>query len=90
MSITTTVTAVATIALGPSFSASTTSSGRPPKPACTADASIIATVIDSEIAASGWTSPLANQSSVSRGVVAESSTLQTHSINIRTPDANHV
>ena len=46
--------------------------------------------MDSERAESGCTSPLANQSSVKRGVVAESSTLQTHSINISTPEANQV
>ncbi len=89
-SITTKVTAEATIDFGPSFNASTINSGRPPKPACTAEASIIATVIPSDNPASGRTSPVANQASVSRGVVAVSSTPHTHSISNSSPLANHV
>ena len=88
--MTTTVTTVATIAFGPSFSASTTSSGRPPNPAWIAVASIIATTIAREIPASGATSPSWNQLAVRFGVVAESSTPHTHSISISRPLANQV
>ncbi len=89
-SMTVTVSAEATIAFGPSLSASTINSGRPPKPACTAEASISAIVIPSEMPASGRTSPVSNQASLSRGVVAVSSTPHTHSINSSNPFANHV
>ena len=90
MSMTKTVTTVATIALGPSFNASTTSSGRPPNPAWIAVASIIATTIAKEIPASGATRPFWNQLAVRFGVVAESSTPHTHSISISRPLANQV
>ena len=89
-SITVTVTAEATIALGPSFNASTINSGRPANPAWIAETSINATVTARAIAARGRTSPVANHASVRRGVVAVSSTPHTHSINSSSPLANQV
>ena len=89
-SITTTVIPVAKSAFGPSFSASTISSGRPPKPAWMAEASIIAMVMPTAIPASGRMRPSVNQASVSLGVVDVSSTPHTHSMSSSRPLANQV